>query len=62
MIPYSNIPRDVSPAAIEAVIRQAHADRAAFVAAILIGFGKKIKELLSGSARGAATPLRRRVA
>jgi hypothetical protein len=42
---------DVSPAALKAVIRQAQDDRAAFVAAILIGFGKKIKGLVSRAER-----------
>lgn len=44
---------DVSPAALAAVVRQAHADRAAFVATILIGFGKRLKDLVAGTERGA---------
>lgn len=46
---------DVSPAALEAVMRQAQAARFAFVAAILIGFGKKIKDLIAGRASATAT-------
>ena len=33
------------------VMRQAHATRSAFVTAILIGFGKRIKGLVSGAER-----------
>jgi hypothetical protein len=38
----------VSRPALQAVIRQAHADRAAFVSRLMSEFGRKIKDMIFG--------------